>query len=62
MVLSGNYEDQGTEDEFGLKKNSPNILKKLERKYIKPIFEKRMSKESKSQMEAKMENMGSKVN
>ncbi len=38
MVIAGNHENQATEDEFEFKKNSPNILKKLEQKFIKPIF------------------------
>jgi hypothetical protein len=47
MVISENHnEGYNTEDDFGLKKNG-NILRRLEQKYLKPIFEKKNLKDSK---------------
>lgn len=47
MVIAENHnEGYNTEDDFGLKKNG-NILRRLEQKYIKPIFEKKNLKDSK---------------
>jgi hypothetical protein len=47
MVIPENHnEGYNTEEDFGLKKNG-NILRRLEQKYIKPIFEKKNLKDSK---------------
>ncbi len=46
VILENHHEACNTEDEFGLKKNA-NILRRLEQKYIKRIFEKRNLKDSK---------------